>query len=82
MAETDGATFSPTDPQSSGGGGTHVVGSTRFVRPKSRMGHKWGWYPETLGEALKSVGLVNIRQEPAQMHMKDVRDFRLIGEKE
>ena len=46
------------------------------------MGHKWGWYPETLGEALVNVGLVNVRQEPAKMHMKDVRDFRIIGEKE
>lgn len=45
------------------------------------MGHKWGWYPATLGEVLTERGFINVRQEPAKMHMKDVRDFRIIGEK-
>lgn len=46
------------------------------------MGHKWGWHAATLGEQLMSVGFVNVRQEPAETHMKDVRDFRIVGEKE
>lgn len=46
------------------------------------MAHKWGWWPESLAYAMDKAGLKNIEQHPAETHMKDVRDFRLVGEKE
>lgn len=45
------------------------------------MGHKWGWFPESLGAELQEAGFTNIRQEPAQKHLKDTRDFRIVAEK-
>ena len=45
------------------------------------MSHKWGWYPQSLGSVLDSVGFINIRPQDAQTHMKTLRDFRIIGVK-
>lgn len=45
------------------------------------MVHRWGWTPETLGALMRSVGLVNVRQEPAQFKMREPRDMRMVGQK-
>ena len=45
------------------------------------MCHRWGYTPSTLSALLSDAGLVNVRQEPAQFHMKDARDMRSVGEK-
>ena len=46
------------------------------------MGHKWGWYPDSLAQELVKAGFDSVTVEPAQTHMKDVRDFRLVAKKE
>jgi ubiquinone/menaquinone biosynthesis C-methylase UbiE len=45
------------------------------------MGHKWGWYPQSLANELHKAGFVQITQAPAQTHAKDQRDFRLEARK-
>ena len=45
------------------------------------MVHRWGYTPGSLEELLRTVGLVNVRQEPAQFKLKEPRDMRLVGEK-
>jgi len=45
------------------------------------MVHRWGYTPYSLSELLKEVGLVNIRQEPAQYKYKEPRDMRIVAEK-
>lgn len=45
------------------------------------MSHKWGWYPDSLGEQLHKAGFTDIVVMSAQTHMKDVRDFRIKGVK-
>jgi hypothetical protein len=47
----------------------------------SAMIHRWGYTPRSLEELLRAVGLVNVRQEPAQFKLKEPRDMRLVGEK-
>lgn len=41
------------------------------------MGHKWGWFPETLANELVNAGFVDVKLEQAKTHMRDLRDFRL-----
>ena len=45
------------------------------------MTHRWGYSPEGLAQLMRSVGLVNVRQEPAQFKLREPRDMRLVGEK-
>lgn len=45
------------------------------------MMNRWGYTPESLGEAMRAAGLVNIRQEPAQFKLREPRDMRLVAEK-
>lgn len=45
------------------------------------MGHRWGWYPQSLGKVLESVGFKDIHVAPALTHMRDIRDFRIVGTK-
>jgi SAM-dependent methyltransferase len=45
------------------------------------MMHRWGYTPASLAELMRSVGLVNVRQEPAEYKMREPRDMRLVGNK-
>jgi predicted SAM-dependent methyltransferase len=45
------------------------------------MCHKYGYIPDSLIDLMKSVGLTNVRQEPAQYKMKEKRDMRVVGVK-
>lgn len=45
------------------------------------MIHRWGYTPYSLAQLMQSVGMVNVRQEPAVYKLKEPRDMRLVGEK-
>lgn len=45
------------------------------------MIHRWGYTPDSLADLMRSVGLVHVRQEPAQYKLREPRDMRLVGEK-
>lgn len=45
------------------------------------MVHRWGYTPESLAALMRSVGLVNARQEPAQYKLREPRDMRIVAEK-
>ncbi len=45
------------------------------------MIHRWGYTPYSLGQLMQTIGLVNVRQEPAVYKLKEPRDMRLVGEK-
>jgi SAM-dependent methyltransferase len=45
------------------------------------MIHRWGYTPASLAELMRQVGLVNVRQEPAQYKLREPRDMRLVGDK-
>ncbi len=45
------------------------------------MVHRWGYTLHSLEHLMRDVGLVNVRQEPAQFKLKEPRDMRLVGEK-
>lgn len=45
------------------------------------MVHRWGYTPHSLGQLLAEVGLVDIRQEPAQFKLREPRDMRITGVK-
>jgi len=45
------------------------------------MVHRWGYTPQSLAALMAEVGLVNIRQEPAQFKLREPRDMRMVGEK-
>ena len=45
------------------------------------MCHRWGYTPQSLKELLEEVGLINVRQEPAQFKLREPRDMRLVSEK-
>ncbi len=45
------------------------------------MTHRWGYTPHSLGKLMRDVGLINVRQEPAQFKLREPRDMRLVGEK-
>ena len=45
------------------------------------MTHRWGYSPRTLANLMRSIGLVNVREEPAQFKLKAPRDMRVVGEK-
>jgi SAM-dependent methyltransferase len=45
------------------------------------MCHRWGYTPMSLASVMTEAGLVRIRQEPAQYHMREPRDMRLVGDK-
>lgn len=45
------------------------------------MCHRWGYTPASLMAVMSEAGLVGLRQEPAQFHMREPRDMRVVGEK-
>ena len=45
------------------------------------MVHRWGYTPRSLAALMREVGLVNIRQEPAQFKLREPRDMRMVGDK-
>jgi SAM-dependent methyltransferase len=45
------------------------------------MCHRWNYTPESLRALLEEVGLVNVRQEPAEFKLREPRDMRVVGEK-
>lgn len=45
------------------------------------MIHRWGYTPQSLAALMSEIGLVNVRQEPAQFKLREPRDMRLVGEK-
>jgi len=45
------------------------------------MMHRWGYTPKSLAALMQEVGLVNIRQEPAQFKLREPRDMRIVGDK-
>jgi SAM-dependent methyltransferase len=45
------------------------------------MIHRWGYTPATLAYTLKSCGLTDIQQEPAQFKLREPRDMRITGKK-
>jgi SAM-dependent methyltransferase len=45
------------------------------------MVHRWGYTPKSLAALMVEVGLVNVRQEPAQFKLREPRDMRIVGEK-
>lgn len=45
------------------------------------MTHRWGYTPHSLGALMQSIGLVKVRQEPAQFKAREPRDMRMVGEK-
>ncbi len=42
------------------------------------FGHRWGWTPETLTEALRAAGFSRIEEERPRHHVPD-RDFRIVA---
>lgn len=45
------------------------------------MIHRWGYTPSSLAQLMRSVGLLNVRQEPAQYKLREPRDMRIVGDK-
>jgi len=45
------------------------------------MIHRWGYTPRSLAQVMHEVGLVKLRQEPAQFKLREPRDMRVVGEK-
>lgn len=45
------------------------------------MIHRWGYTPHSLMDLLRSVGLTEVRQEPAQYKLREPRDMRVVGQK-
>lgn len=43
------------------------------------MIHRWGYTPKSLSRLMESVGLSQVRQEPAQFKLREPRDMRLTG---
>lgn len=54
-----------------------LYGDPRWRDPL--MAHWWGYTPESLCELLRRVGLVEVRQEPAQFKQREPRDMRVVG---
>ena len=45
------------------------------------MCHKWGYTEGSLARMMDHVGLKDLEREPAQFHLKDQRDMRIVGYK-
>jgi hypothetical protein len=45
------------------------------------MGHKWGYTEGSLARMMDHVGLEKLERKPAEYHMKDQRDMRIVGYK-
>lgn len=43
------------------------------------MIHRWGYTPASLGRLMSSLGLVDVRQEPAVYKLREPRDMRMVG---
>lgn len=45
------------------------------------MVHRWGYTPASLSLMLRDLGLVQVRQEPAQFKLREPRDMRIVAVK-
>lgn len=45
------------------------------------MVHRWGYTPASLSGMLRDLGLVQVRQEPAQFKLREPRDMRIVAVK-
>ncbi len=45
------------------------------------MVHRWGYTPSSLAAMLRKVGLINVKQQPAEFKLREPRDMRVIGQK-
>ena len=45
------------------------------------MCHRWGYTPQSLRELLQTVGLIDVKQEPAKYKLREPRDMRVTGVK-
>lgn len=45
------------------------------------MIHRWGYTPQSLAELMRDVGMMNVRQEPAQFKLREPRDMRIVAVK-
>lgn len=52
-------------------------GDPRWADPL--MVHRWGYTPVSLAQVMNEVGLVNLRQEPAEFKLREPRDMRITG---
>jgi SAM-dependent methyltransferase len=43
------------------------------------MVHRWGYTPNSLAKLLRTVGLIDVRQEPAKFKLREPRDMRIVG---
>ncbi len=43
------------------------------------MVHRWGYTPLSLSSLMRSCGLTNVRQEPAEFKLREPRDMRVTG---
>jgi hypothetical protein len=43
------------------------------------MIHRWGYTPASLSKLMADIGLVDVRQEPAEFKMREPRDMRITG---
>lgn len=68
-------------PDKAGGQGTMWVfyGDPQWQDPL--MVHRWGYTPHSLRDLLESVGLEDVRQQPAQFKKREPRDMRIVGRK-
>lgn len=56
-----------------------LYGDPRYKDPY--MMHKNGFTPERLIDMMKSTGLRNVKEKPAQFKLKELRDLRVVGYK-
>ena len=45
------------------------------------MCHPWLYTPVSLGQVMLEVGLIELKREPAEFHLRDPRDMRITGVK-
>lgn len=45
------------------------------------MNHRWGYTPDSLCSLLRTAGLLDVHQEPAQFKLREPRDMRIVGRK-
>lgn len=54
-----------------------LYGDPRWKDPL--MVHRWGYTPRSLGHVMHQVGMVDLKQEPAQFKLREPRDMRVTG---
>jgi len=43
------------------------------------MVHRWGYTPTSLASLMRTCGLIDVKQEPAQFKLREPRDMRVTG---